>query len=328
MLLRGGEFARRNSPLARQNLWLFMRLPRREVRVRDNDEALVRCEVCSMGFEETGVSSGAWAVGSTCLFVLPESESGTFGLEYINRIERNHLQNFNLCKFRTFGALSSSLTLNLQLPLFLVRKAWFPASPVSLHLQQQRGLWSGTASSSYPAPFHLNCGERLDLIDCRIHFIFAAFQVLKVSNTKEIPGSQASGKHKLVDTITDPKLAWVGPKPWGIASTLTNEDPKLYTIVDDKGNGPANWDTYMFVEGKWIYSPYAEDGFAMYEVAFKDLRYRLPFNDFEAEVFGRLKLAPSQLHPNAMAFIRAYQVLCKHLGVEATVPFFFYVFKI
>ncbi|PNX61748.1 hypothetical protein L195_g052616, partial [Trifolium pratense] len=66
----------------------------------------------------------------------------------------------------------------------------------------------------------------------------------------------------------------------------------------------------------------------MYELAFRELGYKLPFNDFEAEVFGRLKVAPSQLHPNAMAFIRAYQVLCRYLEVEATVPLFFHVFKI
>ncbi|PNX70651.1 hypothetical protein L195_g057607, partial [Trifolium pratense] len=56
--------------------------------------------------------------------------------------------------------------------------------------------------------------------------------------------------------------------------------------------------------------------------------YRLPFNDLQAEIFGRLKVAPSQLHPNAMTFIRAYQVLCRYLEVEATISLFFYVFKI
>ncbi|XP_045813794.1 uncharacterized protein LOC123907539 isoform X2 [Trifolium pratense] len=63
-------------------------------------------------------------------------------------------------------------------------------------------------------------------------------------------------------------------------------------------------------------------------MAFKGMGYRLPFNNLEAEIFGRLKVAPSQLHPNALAFIRAYQILCRYLEVEATVSLFFYIFKI
>ncbi|CAJ2668024.1 unnamed protein product [Trifolium pratense] len=149
-----------------------------------------------------------------------------------------------------------------------------------------------------------------------------------MSDTEEMTGSQAAAKHKLVDTITDPALDWVAPEPRGIASTLTAEDPRLYTIVEDVGNGPVNWEAHLPEEGKRICSTFSEDGFAMYELAFKELGFKLPFSNFECEVFGRLKVAPSQLHPNSMAFIRAYPILCRYLDVEATVPLFFHIFKI
>ncbi|CAJ2635127.1 unnamed protein product [Trifolium pratense] len=149
-----------------------------------------------------------------------------------------------------------------------------------------------------------------------------------MSDTEEVAGSQATSKHKLVDTITDPELAWVAPEPRGIASTIIANDPRFYTIVENNGAGPVNWEVHVPAVGERICSSYTEGGFTMYELAFRELGYRLPFNDFEAEVFGRLKVAPSQLHPNAMAFIRAYQVLCRYLEVEATVPLFFHVFKI
>ncbi|CAJ2656742.1 unnamed protein product [Trifolium pratense] len=149
-----------------------------------------------------------------------------------------------------------------------------------------------------------------------------------MSDTEEIAGNQAASKHKLVDTITDPALDWVAPEPRGIASTLTADDPQLYTIVEDIRNGPVNWETHLPEEGKHICSEFTEDGFAMYELAFKELGFKLPFSNFECEVFGRLKVAPSQLHPNSMAFILAYPILCRYLNVEATVPLFFHIFKI
>ncbi|CAJ2652552.1 unnamed protein product [Trifolium pratense] len=111
-----------------------------------------------------------------------------------------------------------------------------------------------------------------------------------MSDTEEMTGSQAASKHKLVDTITDPELAWVAPEPRGIISTLTAEDPRLYTIVEDVRNGPVNWETHLPEEGKRICSTFSEDGFAMYELAFKELGFKLPFSNFECEVFGRLKI--------------------------------------
>ncbi|MCI97545.1 hypothetical protein A2U01_0118846, partial [Trifolium medium] len=58
--------------------------------------------------------------------------------------------------------------------------------------------------------------------------------------------------------------------------------------------GPAkNWETYCPIVGKRVCSPYSEDEFAMYEFAFKELAFRLPFSDLAAGVFGWLRLAPS-----------------------------------
>ncbi|CAJ2651980.1 unnamed protein product [Trifolium pratense] len=147
-----------------------------------------------------------------------------------------------------------------------------------------------------------------------------------MSDTEEATGSQAASKHKLVDTITDPELAWVAPEPRGIASTITAQDPGLFTIVEEAGS--VNWEVHTPAEGERICSPYTEGGFTMYEMAFKEMGYRLPFNNLEAGIFGRLKVAPSQLHPNSLAFIWAYQILCRYLEVEATVSLFFYIFKI
>ncbi|CAJ2654269.1 unnamed protein product [Trifolium pratense] len=69
-----------------------------------------------------------------------------------------------------------------------------------------------------------------------------------MSDTEEMTGSQAASKHKLVDTITDPELAWVAPEPRGIASTITAQDPRLFTIVEEAGS--ENWEVHAPAEGE------------------------------------------------------------------------------
>ena len=66
----------------------------------------------------------------------------------------------------------------------------------------------------------------------------------------------------------------------------------------------------------------------MYEIAFKDLGLKLPFSDFQVGVFNHLELAPSQLHPNSIAFLRAFELTCRFLRIGATIPLFFRVFHL
>ncbi|CAJ2637853.1 unnamed protein product [Trifolium pratense] len=64
----------------------------------------------------------------------------------------------------------------------------------------------------------------------------------------------------------------------------------------------------------------------MYEIAFKHLGIRLPFTDLEVSIFRHLHLAPSQLHPNSLAFIKAFEKTAEYLGLGPTLPLFFYHF--
>ena len=77
-----------------------------------------------------------------------------------------------------------------------------------------------------------------------------------------------------------------------------------------------------------ICSEFTEDAFPMYEIVFKDLGLRLPFNDFQVGVFNHLNLAPLQLHPNAIAFLRAFELTCRFLRIGVTIPLFFRVFHL
>jgi len=46
----------------------------------------------------------------------------------------------------------------------------------------------------------------------------------------------------------------------------------------------------------------------IYSAIFKRLRLRLPFTFFEKDLLTELNVAPCQLHPNAWAFIRAFEI--------------------
>ncbi|GAU50395.1 hypothetical protein TSUD_134910 [Trifolium subterraneum] len=66
----------------------------------------------------------------------------------------------------------------------------------------------------------------------------------------------------------------------------------------------------------------------MYHIAFDFMGYRLHFSDFEVPVFRHLHRTPSQLHPNSLAFIRAFEMTATYLGFSLEIPLFFYAFHL
>ena len=60
---------------------------------------------------------------------------------------------------------------------------------------------------------------------------------------------------------------------------------------------------------------------------FKKVKLRFPFTRFERELLTELDIAPAQLHPNRWAFVRAYQIICAHLGHPTSVDVFLFLFE-
>ncbi|MED6161776.1 hypothetical protein PIB30_063912 [Stylosanthes scabra] len=65
----------------------------------------------------------------------------------------------------------------------------------------------------------------------------------------------------------------------------------------------------------------------MYTTVFLDIGVRFPFTEFECGVLGQLKCAPTQIHPNAWAFIRGFEILMEYLGTTPLLEVFFSFFQ-
>ncbi|MCI13946.1 hypothetical protein A2U01_0035069 [Trifolium medium] len=98
--------------------------------------------------------------------------------------------------------------------------------------------------------------------------------------------AEPAENHRLVDTITEPELAWVGPEPRRIASVITPTALGVYTIIEEDYANP-DWEVHHPDADHRICSKFSDDGFGMYEFIFKDLKFRLPFSELAKGVFGQ-----------------------------------------
>lgn len=67
--------------------------------------------------------------------------------------------------------------------------------------------------------------------------------------------------------------------------------------------------------------------FFMYRCLFKVLGLIPPLSSFQCALLEYLNVAPSQLHPNSWAMVRAFEVLCPFFNIWSSVSIFLYFFK-
>jgi hypothetical protein len=112
------------------------------------------------------------------------------------------------------------------------------------------------------------------------------------------------------DLLTHPDWKWIAREPRKMASEITSTSLGVFTIVEEDP-APGDFGVYNVGPHQKICSTFHREGFGMYEFVFKELGLRLPFSPLATEIFAFLRLAPSQLHPNAMAFVLAFEHLCE-----------------
>ena len=72
----------------------------------------------------------------------------------------------------------------------------------------------------------------------------------------------------------------------------------------------------------------SEEFFYFYPSILEDFNIRIPFTDFEVDVLRTINIAPSQLHPNSWAFMKAFERICEVLYIVPTIGLFFSFFEV
>jgi hypothetical protein len=65
-----------------------------------------------------------------------------------------------------------------------------------------------------------------------------------------------------------------------------------------------------------------DESYFVYTTFLEEFGVKIPFTPFEMDVLKFLNVAPTQIRPNSWAFIRAFEILCKALGLEPSVGAF------
>ncbi|CAJ2679794.1 unnamed protein product [Trifolium pratense] len=68
--------------------------------------------------------------------------------------------------------------------------------------------------------------------------------------------------------------------------------------------------------------------FYLYTNVIQPLNIWLPFTAFEAEMLKVINVAPTQLHPNSWAFIKAFEVMCLGFNLDPSIGVFFSFYQI
>jgi len=68
--------------------------------------------------------------------------------------------------------------------------------------------------------------------------------------------------------------------------------------------------------------------FFFYQTVFKCIGLRIPFSGFERELLTEINVAPTQLHPNSWAFVKAFGILFGYFGQPPSVDIFLHFFEV
>ncbi|GAU32291.1 hypothetical protein TSUD_63080 [Trifolium subterraneum] len=116
--------------------------------------------------------------------------------------------------------------------------------------------------------------------------------------------------------LVEDNIDWVAYDPRTTPSKFEFEEnfhEDLFTDIEIPGH--ANWEVRIPGARQRICFTFKNGGFPMYQIAFEHMGLRLPFTDLEVAIFNHLELCPSQLHPNSLAFICAFEIQHKKFFV-------------
>ncbi|RDX70209.1 hypothetical protein CR513_50571, partial [Mucuna pruriens] len=132
-----------------------------------------------------------------------------------------------------------------------------------------------------------------------------------------------------VDSLARGAYSWVDPEVLKISSVLKSSGSLLG--MASAICKPRTWSVTVTAcrSGEAVCMSSAEVArpfFYLYDTLHSRLAIHLPFTHFERSVLQTLNVAPTQLHPNSWAFVRAFELLCEDLKRVPTLGVFFWFF--
>ncbi|GAU39025.1 hypothetical protein TSUD_59810 [Trifolium subterraneum] len=208
-------------------------------------------------------------------------------------------------------------------------KATVQMQVASLCLVQVRS----SNSTSYSLNF--SNSEPFQVPNFQLLRILSVFRVRLLDSTSLLQLTSVMAEEQApasTSNVDGDEYEWVADEPRTTVSrfSLNGGDGMFRTIqrppIDDWK--AYDWKACIPNTNRRICSKFQWGSFPMYQIAFEHMGYRLPFSDFEVAVFRYLHLTPSQLHPNSLAFIRAFEMTAAYLGFLPTIPLFFHAFHL
>jgi len=89
-----------------------------------------------------------------------------------------------------------------------------------------------------------------------------------------------------------------------------------------------DWEVMLQSTSDRVWSHFPYYSIPMYKVVSKDIGFRLPFSNFQREVFRWTKLSLPQIHLNSYAIMRAFELVCQYLEIASSKNVFFTLFTV
>ncbi|RDX92962.1 hypothetical protein CR513_24842, partial [Mucuna pruriens] len=133
------------------------------------------------------------------------------------------------------------------------------------------------------------------------------------------------------DSMNEDSQTWVDHEVRKMSSVLTRSSTLLGMAKAICQRGPWSVSVSPCRHGESVSTTSLAEGkpyFYLYNTLHSKLGVKLPFTHFERAILQALNVAPTQLHPNSWAFVRAFELLCEDLGKAPTLGVFFWFFTV
>ncbi|RDY04812.1 hypothetical protein CR513_11427, partial [Mucuna pruriens] len=133
------------------------------------------------------------------------------------------------------------------------------------------------------------------------------------------------------DSLSDDPYSWVDAEVKKVSTLLNRSNSLLGMAKAICQKGPWSVRVSPCRAGESVNTTMLADHKPctyLYDTLHSKLGVKLPFSHFKRAVLQALNVAPTQLHPNGWAYVRAFELLCEDLKKAPTLGVFFWFYTV